>query len=132
VSRTMWLTSFDKVIWKVLRGFVEELNLFKPECEVDFWDARLGDVLHAGGPVHVLVVVLPSRLSRAVHVGETVCERGVPGPSGVRVGTGERVTVIDLIDVPLAVRLARDRWERLMGAYKVVDRTHYRTLDVPD
>ena len=85
MAQNLWLTCFNQVVWTVLRGFVEELDLLEPECEIDLRNARLSNILHACGPVHVFVVVFPCRLSRAVHVGETIRESGIARPGCVRV-----------------------------------------------
>ena len=106
MAQNLWLTCFNQVVWTVLRGFVEELDLLEPECEIDLRNARLSNILHACGPVHVFVVVFPCRLSRAVHVGETIRESGIARPGCVRVRAREGISMIDLRDVPLAVRFA--------------------------
>jgi hypothetical protein len=108
IAQMIQLTGFNQVVWMILRGFIEELDLLEPEREIDLRNARLSDVLHAGGPVHVVVVVLPSRLSWTVHVGETVRESRITRPGRVRVRAREGVSVIDLIYVLLAVRPATD------------------------
>ena len=79
-----------------MRVFVEELVLLEPKRQVNLRDATLTDVLYACGPIHEIVVVFPSRLPRAMHVGKAIRERSIARPSRVWVGAREWIGVVDL------------------------------------